>query len=91
VIPRNADVNPNKDIEWEIVFTRVLNVLYLQGFVFPRTADVNPNKDIEWEIVFTCVETFLWRSIHHPKLRVYLFSVLLFKAYFEAFEVPTID
>jgi hypothetical protein len=55
--------------------------------VFPRTADVNPNKDIEWEIVFTRAETFLWRSIHHPKLRVYLFAVLLYKAYFEAFEV----
>ncbi len=59
----------------------------MQGFVFPRTADVNPDADIEWELGFHRAETFIMRSLHYPKLRVYLFSVLLYKAYFEAFEV----
>ncbi len=59
----------------------------VQGFVFPRTADVNPDADIEWELGFHRAETFIMRSLHYPKLRVYLFSVLLYKAYFEAFEV----
>ena len=54
--------------------------------MFPRTADINPNTDIEWEVAFTRAETFIWRSIHHPKLRVYLFAVLIYKAYFESFE-----
>jgi hypothetical protein len=49
---------------------------------------VNPDADIEWELGFHRAETFIMRSLHYPKLRVYLFSVLLYKAYFEAFEVP---
>jgi hypothetical protein len=50
-------------------------------------ADHNPDTDIEWEVGFTRAETFIMRGLHHPKLRVYLFAILLYKTYFEAFEV----
>ena len=57
-----------------------------KGFTFPRKENVNQDSDIEWEVKFAKAEIFITRNLHHPKLRVYLFSLILFKAFLEKFE-----
>ena len=61
------------------------NILPL-GFNHPKKSTPNPDADIEWAIHFTKAEIFLARGLHHPKIRVYLFILLMYKAYFEAFD-----
>ena len=45
----------------------------------------NKDADIEWEVYFSKVELYLTRNMHHPKLRVYLFAILMFRTYLEPF------
>ena len=37
---------------------------------------------IEWEVAFTKAEQYMTRNLHHPKVRVYLFSLLMLKCHF---------
>ena len=65
------------------------------GFRHPRKDSDNKDADIEWEVYFSKVELYLtrWapakgdpaRNMHHPKLRVYLFAILMFRTYLEPF------
>jgi len=56
------------------------------GFTHPRKSELNPDADIEWEVNFTKAEIHLTRNFHHPKIRVYMFALLIFKSYFEVFD-----
>ena len=56
------------------------------GFNHPKKSTPNPDSEIEWEIFFTKAELFLTRNLHHPKVRVYMFVLLMYKCYFEAFD-----
>ena len=71
------------------------------GFRHPKKAFDNPDHEIEWQVAFTKVlshncgvgnldmfqaEGLLTRGLHQPKLRVYLFAVLIFKTYLEPFD-----
>ena len=56
------------------------------GFHHPKKTNVNPDNEIEWEVFYTKAEQYLSRSFNHPKVRVYLFSLIIFKCYFEKFE-----
>ena len=46
----------------------------------------NPDSSIEWEVMFTKAEQYMTRNLHHPKVRVYLFSLLMLKCHFEKFD-----
>ena len=56
------------------------------GFHHPKKTNVNPDNEIEWEVFYTKAEQYLSRSFSHPKVRVYLFCLIVFKCYFEKFE-----
>ena len=56
------------------------------GFQHPRKNMTNPDTEIEWEIFYTKAEQYLSRSFTHPKVRVYLFCLIIFKCYFEKFD-----
>ena len=57
-----------------------------KGFTYPRKEHVNQDSDIGWEMKFTKADLYISRNLHHPKLRVYIFSLILFKAFLEPFE-----
>eukprot|EP00092_Neocalanus_flemingeri_P031911 GFUD01034666.1.p1 GENE.GFUD01034666.1~~GFUD01034666.1.p1 ORF type:complete len:850 (+),score=213.74 GFUD01034666.1:67-2550(+) len=56
------------------------------GYSHPKKSTPNADADIEWEILFTKAELYLTRNFHHPKVRVYVFALLMYKCYFEAFD-----
>ena len=51
-----------------------------------RQKNVNPDSSIEWEVFFSKAEQYMTRNLHHPKIRVYLFSLLMLKCHFEKFD-----
>ena len=52
------------------------------GFQPPRKDHPNKDQSIEWEILFTKAEQYICRNLHHPKVRVYMFSLLMLKCFF---------
>ena len=56
------------------------------GFQHPRKDMTNPDTEIEWEVFYTKAEQYLARSFTHPKVRVYLFCLIIFKCYFQQFD-----
>jgi len=53
------------------------------GFNHPKKNIENPDADTEWKIEFTKAEMIIVKNLHHPKVRVYTFAILLFKSCFE--------
>ena len=51
--------------------------LYLLGF----TKDMRLEMSLEWRISFTRAEHILLSSLNAPKLRMYIFSVLLYRTF----------
>ena len=52
-----------------------------------RDEDVQELTDVRKAIKdFTKAEQYMTRNLHHPKVRVYLFSLLMLKCHFEKFE-----
>lgn len=55
------------------------------GFQHPRKdGPINKDQDIEWEVFFTKAEQYISRYLHHPKVRVYMFSLLMLKIFFQS-------
>ena len=46
----------------------------------------NTDSNIEWEVWFSKAEQYMTRNLHHSKIRVYLFSLLMLKCHFEKFD-----
>ena len=46
----------------------------------------NSDSNLEWEVLFSKAEQYMTRNLHHSKIRVYLFSLLMLKCHFEKFD-----
>ena len=56
------------------------------GYQHPKKDKKNPDSNIEWEVFFTKAEQYMTRNFQHPKIRVYMFSLLMLKCHFERFD-----
>ena len=60
------------------------------GFQHPRKdGPKNRDKEIEWEIFFTRAEQEISANLHHPKIRVYMFALLMLKIFFQSSDPNT--
>ena len=67
---RKAVENQDLEVEWQVFFTKA--ELYLTRFATISAVFI--------------IWLFLLRNMHNPKLRVYLFAVLMFRTYLEHFD-----
>ena len=52
------------------------------GCNIPKKDVKNTDYSIEWEVGFARAEQYLSRNFRHPKIRVYLFALLMLKCHF---------